>query len=211
MVVIDVMRAYTTLAYAFDRGAREAILVETIEEAFAYRERDPDVLLVGEVGGRPIPGFDLGNSPESLADVDLEGRTIVFRSSNGVRGAVHATQADRIVLASLVVAGATVAWLKAEQPDLVTICAMASMHGKDGVEDDACGDLLQARLEDRDIDLDTIVRRVRESGGGRAALDPAQDHVTPGDLEHASRIDHFPFAMVVEREDAGLIARPVRV
>ena len=58
-MVVDVLRAFTTTAYAFDRGAKEIILVSTIEEAFELRERDGDYLLVGEVNGLPIDGFDL--------------------------------------------------------------------------------------------------------------------------------------------------------
>lgn len=210
VVVIDVMRAFTTLAFAFDQGAAAAILVGTPAEAFARRERDPDLLLIGEVGGRRIEGFDFGNSPEHLDGIDLEGRTLVFRSSNGVAGAVSAERADRIVLSSLVVADATVQWLRRRAPDRVTLCAMASTSGKDGVEDDACGDLIEARLRGVEPDLEGIVRRVRDSGGGRAALDPALEHVTPGDLERATRVDHFAFAMEAERRNGDLVARRVR-
>ena len=57
VIVIDVIRAFTVAAYAFAGGAHRLWLVRTIDEAFALREREPQALLAGEVGGRLIPGF----------------------------------------------------------------------------------------------------------------------------------------------------------
>src|SRR5713101_6748950 len=84
VIVIDVIRAFSVAAYAFARGARGLWLVRAVEEAFALREREPEVLLsgthpkndkqaqrallAGEVGGRLIPGFDLNNSPARMQE-----------------------------------------------------------------------------------------------------------------------------------------------
>jgi 2-phosphosulfolactate phosphatase len=59
VVVIDVLRAFTTAAFAFAAGAADITLVGAIEEAFALRERNPDLLLAGEVYGLPIEGRSL--------------------------------------------------------------------------------------------------------------------------------------------------------
>src|SRR5262245_64699993 len=83
VVVIDVLRAFTTAAYALASGAGEIVLVSTPEQAFVLRERWPRALLVGEVGGRPIPGFDHGNSPAAMQELDLRGKPIGLRSSSG--------------------------------------------------------------------------------------------------------------------------------
>src|SRR6185369_13813504 len=61
VVVIDVMRAFTTAAYAFDAGLTEIELVSTAEQAFAV-----EGFRMGEIGGRLIPGFDHNNSPSRL-------------------------------------------------------------------------------------------------------------------------------------------------
>ncbi len=74
VVVIDVLRAFTTAAYALDRGAEEIFLVSTVEEAFDLKERNSRCLLIGEVDGLPIDGFDLPNSPSALANLDLNSR-----------------------------------------------------------------------------------------------------------------------------------------
>jgi len=63
VVVIDVVRAFTTAAFAFAAGARRIILAGPVEQALALRERFPGALLMGESGGLLVPGFDLWNSP----------------------------------------------------------------------------------------------------------------------------------------------------
>ena len=60
VVVIDVLRAFTTSAFAFAQGAREIALVSTVDEAFQLRDQYPDALIMGEVRGHPVDGFDFG-------------------------------------------------------------------------------------------------------------------------------------------------------
>jgi len=66
VVVIDVVRAFTAAAFALGAGARDIVLVETVEEAFHLRSTFPGSLLMGEEMGEPIPGFDSGSSPAEL-------------------------------------------------------------------------------------------------------------------------------------------------
>jgi 2-phosphosulfolactate phosphatase len=63
VVVVDVLRAFTTAAIAFARDVEEILLVSTVEEAFELRARYPDYLLIGEVDGLPVDGFDLPKFP----------------------------------------------------------------------------------------------------------------------------------------------------
>lgn len=204
VIVIDVLRAFTTAAYAFNAGAERVILVGDPAVSFALRERWPDVLLAGESGGRMVPGFDVGNSPEALEAMDLAGRTVVLRSSSGTQGVVQATQAERLYLGSLVVAAATVRALAGAE--LVTILAMGSRNGPDGPEDVACQSYMADLLAGRPPDVLATADAVIASPAGRMALDPAVDFKTPGDLERAVAIDRFDFAMPVMREDGLLTA-----
>jgi hypothetical protein len=73
VVAIDVLRAFSTAAYAFAAGARDITLVSTVEEALALRERSPELRLMGEANGLRIPGFDFSNSPADVAAADLRG------------------------------------------------------------------------------------------------------------------------------------------
>ncbi|MBK7641706.1 MAG: 2-phosphosulfolactate phosphatase [Planctomycetes bacterium] len=206
LVVIDVLRAFTTAAHAFARGALQIELVATIEEAFARRREDPRALLVGETDGRKVEGFDFGNSPPALFAADLAGRKLVLRSSAGTQGVVGGVNARTILLGSLVVARATVAAVRALGDD-VTLLAMGSPKGGPGDEDEVCAELLETRLAGGELDLEDVRRRVRDSRAGQKALDPTVDWITPGDLECAQAIDRFDFAMRVERVGSRLVAR----
>src|SRR5688572_11367609 len=132
VVVIDVMRAFTTAAYAFAAGIGEIALVATVEEALTIPG-----FRMGEVGGRLIPGFDHNNSPSQLLGRRLAGRA-VLRTGSGSRCVSEAANATEIWLGSLVVASATARAL-ANQHE-VTLVASGSPH--EGEEDVACAELI---------------------------------------------------------------------
>ena len=213
VVVIDVLRAFTCAAYAFGHGAEAIVLVSTVDDALALKRARPDVLLIGEVGGRIIPGFDFGNSPHDLrcSGDRLRGSTLVQRTGSGTQGVTSARNADAVHLGSLPVASATCRHLRRLGAETVTLLAMGSPSGFDGPEDVACRGYMAETLRGRVPDRDAAVRQVRESKGGRWALDPAVDWISPGDLDCATAVDRFAFAMPVARENGLLVARRVDV
>src|SRR5262245_43634213 len=147
VVVIDVLRAFTTAAYAFAAGIAEIELVATIEEAFASNG-----FRMGEVGGRLIPGFDHNNSPSQLIGRRLAGRAIL-RTSSGTRCVVAAGKADGVWLGSLVVASATARALAGR--DEVTL--VASGRPNQGEEDLACAEWIKALLEGAHLPEETTI------------------------------------------------------
>ena len=92
VVVIDVVRAFTTAAYALAAGAKEIVLVDSVEKAFRLREESPNSLLMGEVKGDPIAGFDYGNSPYELSQADVAWKVDILRAW---RRALVDVRADR--------------------------------------------------------------------------------------------------------------------
>jgi 2-phosphosulfolactate phosphatase len=209
VVVIDVLRAFTTVPIALARGAERVVLVATADEGFALRAGIPGARLCGELNGRKIEGFDHGNSPEELEQADLAGRTLILRSTSGTQGVVRSVQAQAIVLGSLVVASATARWLtrKAEH---VTLLACGSPGEDDADEDEACADLLESCLRGERIDPLAAVERVHQSPAGRRALDPAVDWISAHDLELACEVDRFDFCLPLVREEGLWVARPLR-
>src|SRR5512141_2681159 len=89
VLIIDVLRAFSTAAYAFSRGAREIRLVSTVEEAIALKAQIPNSKAMGEVGGLPPEGFDFGTSPTRILEHDLTGITLIQRTGAGTQGAVR--------------------------------------------------------------------------------------------------------------------------
>jgi 2-phosphosulfolactate phosphatase len=84
-IVIDVIRATTTLAVMFEQGAARVLVAETIEQAETAAHRLPGWLLCGERNVKPLPGFDYGNSPVQFSQLDLAGRDLILTTTNGTR------------------------------------------------------------------------------------------------------------------------------
>ena len=122
-VVIDILRASTTITYALANGARQIIPCETIDEACAARaEIGDDCLLGGERGGKIIDGFDLGNSPTAYSRDAVAGRTVAFTTTNGTRALLRSAEAARIFVGALANLGAVVQRLAGEEP-VHLVCA----------------------------------------------------------------------------------------
>jgi 2-phosphosulfolactate phosphatase len=97
-IVIDVIRATTSMAVMFDQGAARVLVAGTIEEAREAAQKIPGVLLCGERNVQPVPGFDYGNSPVQFSQVDLTGRELIMTTTNGTR-AFYACPLDSTRLA----------------------------------------------------------------------------------------------------------------
>jgi 2-phosphosulfolactate phosphatase len=98
-IVIDVVRATTTLSVMFDRGCARVLVAGDIPEARALvAGTAAPLLLAGESGGLRPPGFDFGNSPVELAEADLAGREVVFCTTNGTK-ALRACAGARAIMA----------------------------------------------------------------------------------------------------------------
>lgn len=203
-VVIDVLRAFTTAAFAFSAGAQEITLVATTKEAFDMRREDNSLVLMGEENGRPIAGFDYGNSPDEIQRSILTGHRVIQRSSEGTQGVVNCNHAERLMITSFVVAEATLRHILALSPSIVSFIVTGVENGD---EDLALAEYLQCRLLKQDISPSSFLERVRLSPAGRKFADPDKIEFSPNDLELALQIDRFPFAMEVEKQNGSLVAK----
>lgn len=104
VVVIDVLRASSTISHALAAGARTVIPALEVEEARRIAAGLPpgEALLGGEREGLPIPGFDLGNSPSEFRPDIVGGRTIVFTTTNGTRAMSRCRAAARVLIGAFV-------------------------------------------------------------------------------------------------------------
>ena len=212
-LVIDVFRAFTTAAIAFDRGAERITLVAEVEEALEIRRSNPAIadILMGEVEGRRPDGFDHGNSPYEATTVDFAGKSVVQSTRAGTVGtaAAGAAGCDPIYVTSFVVAGATVRALLAEDPPpgRVTILAMGDQGVNRSDEDEHCALYLRNRIEGRNPDPEALRKLIMSGGATQKFFDEAQPQFHPRDVGLALEVDRYPFAMRVTREDGLLVAR----
>lgn len=148
-IVIDLIRATTSMAVIFDRGARRIFAAGSIEQARAARELHPERLLCGERNVKPLPGFDYGNSPVQFSEAGLRERELIMTTTNGTR-AFHACPANSFRLAgSLYNAGAVTSkaleLALAHQGDIHLVCA--GEEDRFGLDDAVCAGYLVQELQ----------------------------------------------------------------
>jgi 2-phosphosulfolactate phosphatase len=145
VVVIDVLRASTTIAYALEAGAHEVVPCLEVDEAKEMAGRLPagQAMLGGERLGVPIAGFDLGNSPEEYTAEKVGGKTLVFTTTNGTAAMHRARPAGRILIGSFVNVAAVCREL-AGRPQIHLMCA--GTRGRYSDEDVLLAGMLVERL-----------------------------------------------------------------
>ncbi len=101
-VVIDVLRATTTIVHALASGAAQVRVCQEVNEARRLAEEQPGAVLAGERGGLPIAGFHLGNSPAEFTPATVGGKSVLFTTTNGTRAMARCQGARRVLLAAFV-------------------------------------------------------------------------------------------------------------
>lgn len=141
VLVVDVLRASTSIAAALSNGARAVIPFEGVDDAImrARSLERSEVLLAGERKMAPIQGFELGNSPrEFTADV-VTGKTIVMTTTNGTAALASCGGALEVLVGAFANYSAVLAWLRAAAragKSLTIVCA--GSNGRFALEDAIC-------------------------------------------------------------------------
>jgi 2-phosphosulfolactate phosphatase len=199
-IVIDVIRAFTVSHVAFLRGVREIFLVNTVEEAYTLKASNPDYLLAGEVGGLPIENFELDNSPYTFSIADIKNRTLVQKTTNGVKATLLALNADTILVTGFSNAKKTATYarhLAAGMPHC-TINIIAS-HARD--EDDLiCAEYIrEILLGNSRLKPEEIKSKIRASRPAQKFFDPQKPAFDPRDMDFCCEEITCDFVMEVDK------------
>jgi 2-phosphosulfolactate phosphatase len=167
-VVIDVLRATTTIIHALAAGCPSIRPCAEVEEArqLAGGMRAGRVLLGGERGGVPLPDFDLGNSPREYTAKVCRGCTLVLTTTNGTQALLRAAPADRVLLAAFTNFSAVCEQLRQETRPVHILCA--GTRGEVSLEDT----LLAGAL----VDFLCEVSQVCLNDSARLAWDCFENH-----------------------------------
>jgi 2-phosphosulfolactate phosphatase len=155
VVVIDVLRACSTIVTALAHGARAVLPVADMAEAGKIASNlDRDVYrLGGERGGEKIEGYDLGNSPREYTREVVENRDVILNTTNGTRALSRATPAKHLVAASFLNAGRVVDFVRSVDDEVTIVCA--GHENRIALEDTLCAGLILDRLWKHEA-LDTV-------------------------------------------------------
>ena len=214
-VIIDVFRAFTCAPLLFSLGIQKSILVSTPEEAFALKEKNSKLVLIGEVGGIPIEGFDLGNSPSEIlkkGETFFKGKTVVQRTSSGVQGVLTALQvADEVLPASYALAGSIARYIQSKQPPRVSLVSMGWALRHRAPEDEWCGRYIAHLLGVTDYNHNEAIKEILFNQTTQKFFDPEKPHFPPEDPIMCLQLNVHNFVLRAERDGDRVVVNKIDV
>jgi len=153
-VVFDVLRMTSTIVTAVANGAESIMPVGDIADAWAEKNKRPEVLLAGERGGDRIENFEFGNSPREFTKRKVAGKALVLTTTNGTRALLACASAKKVLIASFLNLSATADFLLKDPPSrLLIVCSGTFDQAayEDALGAGALCDLLWSRYESGEI------------------------------------------------------------
>lgn len=182
-VVVDVLRASTTIAIALHGGASRVVPVETPEDAREVGQRFEDPVLVGERDRGQLEGF-VDNSPARVRELDLAGRPVVLTTTNGTQALLASQDAGRVLVGCMANASALREAVAGEDVALVA----AGWRGEPAEDDDACCAYLAELLRGGDPDEAAALEELEAS---TSAVE-LRKHGKGDDVDLCLAVDRFP-------------------
>ncbi len=149
VILVDVLRASSTIITALANGATAVIPVPTIDEARERAAVLPEAFLAGEREAHPPPGFDFGNSPQSFVNPQIRGHPIILTTSNFTRTLGHLSKSATVLVGAFLNiehVAATALRLYAQTNQPISIISAGSQRGS-SVEDDFTADHIRIRIQ----------------------------------------------------------------
>ena len=209
VVVIDVCRAFTTAAFALDAGAEKILVVGTVAEAFQLKKQFPDALLVGEVNGLPVEGFDLWNSPSEILILNLSGKTLILRTTSGTQGVLAYKDSNNLLASAFVNASATSRYIQSLGIESVNFLMTGVRSGGGGGEDAACADYLAALMTGTQLPRAELLGWVKNWKTIKDQKMAGLDEILSRDVECCMQMDRFHFVMRAEKWEGNVILKPI--
>jgi len=197
-VIIDVFRAFSVSCYAYDAGAARIIATGTVDDAILLKKKYKNSVLVGERDERKIEGFDFGNSPTEILKADLTGKTVIHTTTAGTKGLVNAKNCDLVLTGSIVNSGAIIKYIRAINPQQVTLVAMGYRATHSADEDLLCARIISAGLKGEKDISEKEISELRYSSGKRFFNRNNMDFSPPTDFFLCTLRDRFNFVLKAE-------------
>lgn len=210
VVVIDVIRAFTTACYAYAQNPSTIYPVAQISDAKKWKKKNPEVILIGERFGVSIPGFDYNNSPTQMSTANLRGKTIIMTTTAGTRG-LHAVPTNaHVITGSFVNSGAITTYIQKNNPKAVTFLCTDDRYYDS--EDFLCASYIKSRLVGKPLSFLTIHSHIRRHPATKMFLEAPLIPTSRKDFALCMETDVFPFVLkrIIKNGHMALIKSIVR-
>lgn len=198
-VVIDVFRAFTVEPYLIHNGAKKIIPVGDIQVAYDYK--DSNVILIGERNGIILPGFDYGNSPSQIENIDFSGKVVIHTTSCGTQGIVNSVNAKQIITGSLVNANAIVKYIIKNRIDEISLLTLCRAGENPFDEDILCANYIKGLLENKPLDdVEEQINKLKTTTGAKFFDKLKQNDFPERDFYLCTELNKFDFVLRVEKD-----------
>lgn len=200
-IIIDVFRAFTVEPYLINNGVEKIIPVGEKEIAYNLKREHKNYILIGERQGVKLSGFDYGNSPSQIKNIDFLQKIVVHTTSCGTQGIVNAINAQEIITGSLVNAQAIVRYIKKNNFNDVSIVSLARPGKLPADEDELCAKYIKSMLENKPLnDLEEKIEALKISSGNKFFDESKQEVFPKEDFYLCTEINKFDFVLKVNRD-----------
>ncbi|MFR2534808.1 MAG: 2-phosphosulfolactate phosphatase [Clostridia bacterium] len=197
-VIIDVFRAFTVECYLMENGAEKIIPIGDKELAYQLKRENETYILIGERQGIILPGFDYGNSPSQIENIDFTNKVVIHTTSTGTQGIDNAINAEEVITGSLVNAKAIVKYIRKKNFQTISLVSMGAK------EDCLCAEYIKAMLENTEIDLNKKINELKVTSGAKF-FDKKQNEVFPErDFFLCTEVNKYHFILKLVKEETGL-------
>lgn len=201
-VVIDVFRAFTVEPYLINNGAKKLIPVGDMQIAYDYKNKDNACILIGERDGIILPGFDYGNSPSQIENIDFSGKTVIHTTSCGTQGIVRSVNAKEIITGSLVNAKAIVRYIIQNKFDEVSLLTLSRPGETPFDEDVLCAEYIKSMLENNPLDnLNEEIEKLKITTGSKFFDVEKQKDFPEKDFYLCTDVNKFNFVLKVNKDE----------
>ncbi|MFZ1320546.1 MAG: 2-phosphosulfolactate phosphatase [Ignavibacteria bacterium] len=211
IIILDILRATTTMTIALANGAKEIIPTENIATAVRVARGSKNSLLCGERNGKVVDGFKLGNSPAEYTTEVIKDQGLIFSTTNGTLAIIKSKFAKSCVMGSFLNLSALVDYVNVIDEDFIIICA--GKLNEFCLEDTVCAGMILNKLSaGRELELgDSEIAAMNLCNDLAMLLNvPSQEKILRmlnisehgkyltsigfgADLETASKLDSYPF------------------
>lgn len=200
-IIIDVLRASSTMITILANGARCIYPVETPEKALKLKKRIPNSILGTD--SRKLRGLGYyDNSPITFLNIDIKNKNVILMTHNGTRGVVNAKQAKEIWVASFLNAKFVVDEIKKHQNTKVTLVPMGEYNEK-SIDDELCAKFIKDCIEGKDPDFLKIKQKIKKTNIYQYLLKTGRKQ----DAEFCLKLNYYNIIPKASRMNGNLILK----
>jgi len=211
VVVIDVLRATSTINTIIFSGAKSVMPVETLDECMKLR--DQGYIIMAERMGKKVEGFDFGNSPTKIEKSEFEGKDVGIATSNGTKAIVKTKGSHITLIGSFLNLSKIIEYINNSNNDVLLVCS--GWKGSTNLEDTLCAGAIVAGLQNFEYDSDTVIiakKLYEQSKGDILSLMQKSSHAkrlsgydNVKDIEFCSQVDTQEILPFFDKEKIRLL------